>query len=487
MEKFFIFRYEDPQVSTIAVQNLEESTIAVLLIGYSLGPISEQRVLLNGNPCTISQSTHSAIEFLTNETKGLVSFSSFGVRVPDIIFDYESLVIKPAVIDIRPSSGPTTGGYNLTISGSHFHDELGGSMQLRARVGDAGCYPILFSTKEIIHCVAPPGQGVGLPIMVIRREQFVSSGGVRFSYDGPIITYVTPSHGSTAGGEILSIFGDNFGVFSPSIWIGDRTCETIEWNHTYAACRTPHGVGKDRNIRVQVASQSAEALLFSYFAPIVSSLNPTVGPTQGGFEITIVGSNFGKETRVLNAVKDGTLNGLTGYDLSIGGKECRAVSWSDTEIVCIVPMGVGKQLSVSVMVDFQRWTSSLSIAQNSSLYFDYLPPYIEKITPPRGPTIGRTVIVAEGNSFGAQGALQIDSGRQWKILAGKHTHTRIEFESDPGTGRNHSLVLIVANQRSNAVEWSYDPPLIISMDPLEADAKGQLLTLIGRCLFIYII
>jgi hypothetical protein len=81
--------------------------------------------------------------------------------------------------------------------------------------------------------------------------------GAVFQYDRPIVDQVSPDHGATAGGYVVSVTGDNFGTTpsSLSLLVGRTPCSRTGWvSNSMATCLVPQGVGATRVV-VEVEGQ----------------------------------------------------------------------------------------------------------------------------------------------------------------------------------------------------------------------------------------
>jgi hypothetical protein len=115
-------------------------------------------------------------------------------------------------------------------------------------------------------------------------------------------------------------------------------------------------------------------------APTISQIDPQSGNTDGGYPITITGTNFvpeGVDPGVNSSVA------LAGSMLSKKKKKkigvnllnkntdaCQDVTWtSDTEVVCVAPVGQGNDLTFNVTVGGQSVISDPVFSYNGCLIF----------------------------------------------------------------------------------------------------------------------
>jgi len=88
--------------------------------------------------------------------------------------------------------------------------------------------------------------------------------------------------------------------------------------HTQVRCDAPAGEGANLPLVVTVGGTPSAAFSFSYEAPVVDVLQPTVVATRGGF-LWISGRNFGLNPSV-----------------TVGGVPCPVLKHTDSEVVCSV-------------------------------------------------------------------------------------------------------------------------------------------------------
>ena len=124
-------------------------------------------------------------------------------------------------------------------------------------------------------------------------------------------------------------------------------------------CSTPTGQGLSQIVTVVTTNKLvSSAYLFSYGAPILSSVSPSSGDTAGGFLLTLSGTDFG-------------VSGIVNFGSGI----CSIQSYSSSKITCLVPPGQGLGTLVTVSVSGQT---------SNSQQFSYLAPMLYSVTPTNG-------------------------------------------------------------------------------------------------------
>ena len=151
---------------------------------------------------------------------------------------------------------------------------------------------------------------------------------------------------------LITVAGVNFGIDGASdvsFTLGSSSCTVA--THTSDAeviCAHVDGVGVAKDIVVDVGGQpDTLSAAFTYDAPDVTAVEPFEGELQGGYDLTIFGSNFGPGTET--------------PAIAVGGTTCTSPSLvSDTELVCTMPSGIKLDRPVSVNVGTQDAVEDVS-------------------------------------------------------------------------------------------------------------------------------
>jgi hypothetical protein len=124
-----------------------------------------------------------------------------------------------------------------------------------------------------------------------------------FKYDAPTLVFLTPTL-PTSGG-VMTLRGFNFGSAAPDIALlrDGVTLPCVARGVVYNSdspgvsevqCAIGEGVGRNWDVRFVVGGQQLSRpapIKFSFMRPAVTSLSISGGPTDGGYNLTIVGSN----------------------------------------------------------------------------------------------------------------------------------------------------------------------------------------------------
>lgn len=369
------------------------------------------------------------------------------------------------------------------------------------------------------------------------------------AYHAPAVTAQVHT-GSTTGGRILTITGDNFGesvITPPRILVGGRLCQLLDaagnaWipgeqratselpdPHVAARCILPEGAGRNVPVHVwvgQLSTPAAAALgpspaVVHYDPPVIHSVWPPHGPTQGGVNFTIVGLNFAG--RMGSAIDWLVLEAVRGYDSSANpnstivspSDRSRIIFANHTTIVVTLPEGQGGAKRLRLVVAGQEastlWSASLpselsdgvtapalatSSAAKMVAVFRYDRPVVTKVSG-ACPTLGCEIEI-EGSNFGlpvlrdgsivpsvfiAPPAVRADLSQDHEPFAcltdpsrpanETHTHSKIACIVPEGMGANLRLTVQAGTQLSDPAQFSYLPPDVQLFLPNAPSALGN--------------
>jgi hypothetical protein len=250
----------------------------------------------------------------------------------------------PTVTLISPTSGPTNGGTLVTITGTSFTGATA------VDFGTAPATNVSVVNDSTIKADSPAGSAgvVNVSVTTPAGTSAVSPAD-EFTYTvavAPVVTAISPTTGSMAGGTLVTITGTSFtGATAVDFGTVPATNVTVV-NDTMITANSPAATG---TVDVTVTTPSGTSATspadqFTYTtvaAPTVAGLNPTTGPTTGGTLVTITGTSFTGAT----AVDFGTVP-ATNVTLV-----------NDTTITADSPAGTGV---VNVTVTTSSGTSAIS-------------------------------------------------------------------------------------------------------------------------------
>ena len=375
---------------------------------------------------------------------------------------------------------------------------------LRVLIDGRSCLEVSIVSSKILRCLVPEGIGKNLSVAVITGNQTSTSvtgeerlnrlakpstaelpvmlPSEQFRYDAPVVTFMYPDVGPTAGGFVMTLKGRQFGTRNwgndtVQVNIAGQPCTLTTWlSDNVIECIVPKGVGARHPVQVIVGGQvyppenSDEMLLFSYNAPIVLDVEPKNGPTEGGFEIIITGRNFGRMSHNPQPY--------------IGGVPCQKTTWiKDSVIKCIAPEGHGRDKNVVVWVGEQH-----SDVENN--YFKYDLPIVESIEPDHCRTLGGCVLKLNGHNFGhEQGThihVEVDGNICANIGRGDQpnwlSHHEMECVVGEGVGFNLDVSVEISEQISLPNKlFHYNEATVFALRPNHGEISGgEEITIFGE-------
>ena len=282
----------------------------------------------------------------------------------------------------------------------------------------------------------------------------------------------------TTGGNHIVITGSSFGPVGASTFSNDAGSDTyvkygpvtglefsaqnctVTVTQSKIECVTAPGVGNALLWRVSISGRVSEPLTVQdsgYTVPHITDVSHSLLPTSGkpnvGEMLIINGTNFGEaseqfEPSIMLSGDYGTPNGVN----------CM-VTIAHTQIQCVsIEPAVGTSFKWRVMIGYQV----SGFYENAML--DFKPPSVTAIRGPGAsdcPTTGGLRVIIMGDNFGPSGtnsefvsvsyALPARApfvGESCEVIS----FTEIQCLMPPGTGENHVWEVLLAGQRSNALQ-----------------------------------
>jgi hypothetical protein len=317
-------------------------------------------------------------------------------------------IVKPTVGAISPSTGPTSGGTAITITGTGF--VTGASVLIGQGNGTAGAIPatdvqVLSSTQ--ITATTGGGARPGAWNLFVANSGATSAtnANAKFTYF-PTVTAVSPTSGPTGGGTQITITGSGF-VSGASVWIGqgNGTAGAIRATNVQVVSPTKitattgggalAGTWNVFVVSLGVTSPINPNATFDYFSLNVTGVAPASGPASGGTAVTITGTGFAAGATVLIGQGNGTNGAIPASNVVVvsstkikatTGGGARAGNWN----VFVVSSGVTSPISANAK-------------------FSYFPT-VTAVSPASGPVAGGTSITITGSGFVAGASVLIGQG-----------------------------------------------------------------------------
>ncbi|XP_072177767.1 fibrocystin-L-like [Diadema setosum] len=345
---------------------------------------SEPTVLVGFSPCSIQSYNYTHIHCVTNPYyEGVYDIS---VIIGSITsrwataqnFTYSN-ISTPVVESFSPG---TVEGDSTIMSFSGYFGPSSSSEDVTITVGGTDCEVTSLNSSTIICDVSyvPVGtQNVMLHIAGMGDAHFETTATV---WSEKKLYSVTPSEGSTSGGQEITISGNGFITEDTTVSIGGTSCAIQSVTISSIVCITPSGSEGSPAVEVSVGSLSYDTdVTYTYSAaqtPTVSSVLPSSGQT--GDTITVSGTGFNTKAS-LNTV-------------SIDGVECSATSTSTTSLECTVGAHSAGTYTVEVHVKGKGNAESTSM-------FEY-DLSVSDVSPNEGSFGGGRLLTINGSGFDSQ-------------------------------------------------------------------------------------
>ena len=229
---------------------------------------------------------------------------------------------------------PTTGSYgtSVTISGSGFGSTQGTSSVTFNGTTVTPCGTCWSSTS--ITVTVPNGTTTGSVIVTVGG---IASNGVNFGVFNPVIAAIAPAAAQIGATVVLT--GSGFGTFqgASQLQFNGVTASVISWGDTSISALVPNGATSG-SVNLSEQGVTSNNISFSVESLSVTGISPNFGPA--GTFVTISGTGFGPTQ--------------TSSTVDFYGTSAAVQSWSDTQIVAIVPQGAASG-STDVTVGSVVW------------------------------------------------------------------------------------------------------------------------------------
>jgi hypothetical protein len=240
---------------------------------------------------------------------------------------------------------------------------------------------------------------------------------------------------------------------------GYANCQVISWSDTEIKCTTSAHVAGLVDVVVEGESESSE--LFDSYTYLVtgysaSNITPNSGPTYGGTEVTITGTSFKNDTRVM-----------------IDGKDVAVTLIDSTHIKIVTPP------HLPGLVDITIYDGTMSTTISDA--FNYLPLTVSTVTPNRGWIGGGTEVTITGEYFTVGTRVQID-GTEVTIKEVNQAGTSLVFTTPAHT---EGLVnILVYDDYNNVIlddAYTYEPMNVTGISPSYGpEGGGTIVKITGK-------
>ncbi len=236
----------------------------------------------------------------------------------------------------------------------------------------------------------------------------------------PVVTGISPSSGSTAGGTVVTVSGSN--LSGGSVSFGSTAATAVSCSASSCSATSPAGTGTV-NVTVTTTggtSATSSADQFTYVAaPTITSISPTSGTTAGGTSVTITGTNLASTSAV-----------------DFGSSAATVTTDTATSIVATTPAGSAGAVNVSVTTAGGRVSETSAytyVAPSSSTNLIPDPGFQTSVVPADywGSTLARSQAQVYGSTWSlaqtttsSSGGWDLDSNLSWCVpISSTKTYT----------------------------------------------------------------
>ena len=282
----------------------------------------------------------------------------------------------PTITGLNPSTGPTTGGTSVTITGTGFTGATA--------VNFTGAVtPTVVSDTEIT-VVSPSASGPMVVGVTVTTPGGTSSGGSnQFNYvAAPIVGGVSPATGTAGGGTPVTITGTGF-TGETAVKFGPNAATNVVFvDDSHITATSPSGSGQvDVTVKATGGTSAPNANDKFAYGPTVTGVSPAGGPQIGGATVTVTGTGFTAGATV-------TFGGLLGSSVNVV---------SATQLTVLPPGAPPETIEVRVTTPANNLQSPLN-PPNDQYTFGSLPT-VTAISPQTGPLAGGTAVTITGTNF----------------------------------------------------------------------------------------
>jgi len=322
--------------------------------------------------CTTGAHASGLVELKLTKASGLS-------RILSGAFTYNQ-VSQPTITSFSPTSGPTTGGTLLSITGSGFQNGATVTMS-----GACGNIQVLSDTA--LNCTTPAVANAAVVALILKNPDggSVTSNGLFHYQVGLFVNSVSPSVISDGGGTTLTIRGGGF-VAGDLVTVGGGACIPVQLVSVGTAgeialnCKSSaHAAGTVDLVVTPPTGNPVTltgAITISH-VPTPLTVSPSGGLSTGGTTLTV-----------------GAINAQTGVSIKVGNSPCLPVTvLSNGDLSCVTSAGNAGVADISL-------TNPDGLSGILPSAFTYSDPIsISGVSPSAGPTSGGSPIKIFGSGF----------------------------------------------------------------------------------------
>lgn len=387
------------------------------------------------------------------------------------LFTYADPLTAPTITSVTPKVGPIAGGNDVTIVGTKLKDATkNGVFTFDGKTATV----VSMNSDGTSAVVRPPAHAVGLVNVAVTTANGSATKSDAYEYvSTPTITSITPNRGVTEGGTFITISGSNFGAAgTPVVKVAGKLalCTTLVNSSTITAATRENVAGA---VDVVVTSANGSGTVtstggFTYAAatahPVIDSVTPNSGSTQGGNSVDIHTSG---------TFPAGIPNVMFGQLCALG-----VTRVDDHTIRATAPASSAGAKNVTLTFD-----SAYSISSSGYTYIAPVPAEIMTVNPSQGFTVGGTSITITGRGFGNSGTPVVTIGGVAATNVVRSSDT-VLTATTPASATIGAKAVVVTPEGQSAITkanaFTYRAPVITSVTPNNGlVAGGTPVTIVG--------
>ena len=193
-----------------------------------------------------------------------------------------------------------TAGSAMAISGGNLL-ATNGAADITITVGNESCPVTSFTAPGTVTCTVPSDNDAGalsVNVHVANAAGFASGPATTVSYAATVTSF-SPTSGSLAGGQLVTIVGTGFPTDATAVYalVASVPCRVTSSTHTAIICVTGASAAAVDVVSVSYWATGPLTTVASYtyssaMTPTVSSITPSRGSTAGGTRLTITGTGL---------------------------------------------------------------------------------------------------------------------------------------------------------------------------------------------------
>jgi hypothetical protein len=266
---------------------------------------------------------------------------------------------------------------------------------------------------------------------------YISSNSESYTYSSttPYITSITPSSGTSFGGQSVKITGTGFTSASTVTFDTTDVTSTFSTLDGSITCTTPAGSGPV-NVTVTDTAGVSNFVEYTYSDsdPYISGLSPSVVPIAGGDLVTISGIGFDSTSSV-------TVNGSDATDVTYN---------MDGSLTFTAGPGI-----YGTLADVIVTTGIITSNMVTYMYVDS--PSITSVVPSSGTTAGGTPITITGTNF-LNATVTIGGKNVTNLIV--VSSTKITCTTPAGSSGPVTLVVDVGDTTTATATYTYNKEII---------------------------